>query len=346
MNRIKDPGQFWGPGLIIIALLMVLVGYLGAPRIENKRRNEQDKIFRQDRSELNRIWKIHHQRMIGDLNSIGPQDFRLNSESDATFDLMISPEFDELLGSYVRRLTIDVTERFPDRSYIVCAKILFFGSAMHFNVERPSWHTLSSDLPAEAYAAPESYQLRYEYGAGVPIIVPFLLSVDLEGDERRKAYSTLNTIFRDSPLTAQDVAGNSYPIGVRGETRLVVYLGESEMPLRGYSIATGILNRMGFLGLFMLLVTPPVWVFLDARRKRLPAVLWGLFTLPTSFVGALIYTLSTRESGPTCPECGERVTTRFVVCPYCQTELKGTCSTCGQTVGLNWHYCPSCATEL
>jgi hypothetical protein len=346
MNRLNYPGRYWGPGLIIVALLMVLIGYLGAPKIEKMKYRKEYEFSSADRTELHRIWRIRHRQLIADLNRIGPQDFRVDTGSNATFDLIVSPELDDLMASSVGELASEVTGRFPDRRYIVRASIFFSGSAMHFIVEQPAWHVMSGDLPESAYLAPESYDLEFEDGAGVPILIPFMYPGDLDEEERRQAWRTLDTIFSDSRLTTLDVAGNPYPVGVQGQVRLAAYLDGNPVPLKGYAIALWIVNRMGTLGLLLLLIAPPVWVFLDARRRRLPAVLWGLFTLPTSFLGALIYALGTRESGPACPECGERVSARFVVCPYCQTGLKGTCPTCGQTVGLGWHYCPSCAAEL
>lgn len=348
MKREHNSGSMWGPALIIVALLMVAAGYIGAPICEKEEKDRRRSIANRDYQELKQIWEIHSSQLKRDLRNLGPQEFRPSDVTSVGFDLALSDELTDLVGSIVEATTSDIVERFPGRQYVVKARLRFYGygtSTVH-EFDHPGWFTMSPGLPEVAINEPGVFFSSAEQGDHTLDIVHFMAPEGVDDDESKRAWYILDLFFRSSPLKRIGVAGNEYPIGAPAEMRLVCNLELREIPVGILGIMADVLNRIGLLGLLLLLVSPPVWVYLDARKRRLPALLWGLFALLTSALGALIYALVTREAGPTCPECGERVSTRFVVCPYCQTELKGTCSTCGQTVGLNWHYCPSCATEL
>ncbi len=348
MIRDHNPGSLWGPGLIIVALLMVVAGYLGGPVFEKQEKERQKESANQDAREIGKIWNIQTAILKQELRMLGPQELRFGNGSSSRFDPIFDEKLVHLIGSTVEATTSEIVERFPDRRYIVRARLRYYEyvtSRVH-DIDRPEWNSMSPGLPEEALRDPGAFLPSLEYGATSVDHIDFLIPDDLEADEFRKVWDILNTKFRGTPLNIIDVVGNEQPIGIPASVRLICHLEWQELPVGVPGITAAILNRIGLLGLILLLVLPPLWVYLDARKKRLPAPLWGLFALLTSALGALIYALVTREEGPNCPECGERISTRFVVCPYCQTELKGTCSTCGQTVGLNWHYCPSCATEL
>jgi hypothetical protein len=46
-----------------------------------------------------------------------------------------------------------------------------------------------------------------------------------------------------------------------------------------------------------------------------------------------------------CPSCRRYVTTDFVICPHCRTQLKEPCKTCGRPLSFNWVACPYCTTQ-
>ena len=47
-----------------------------------------------------------------------------------------------------------------------------------------------------------------------------------------------------------------------------------------------------------------------------------------------------------CPQCGKLVKNDFVICPYCQVNLKTNCKSCGRSVERNWIACPFCGKKL
>jgi len=49
------------------------------------------------------------------------------------------------------------------------------------------------------------------------------------------------------------------------------------------------------------------------------------------------------EDAVTCPGCGRRIQTDWVLCPTCHTKLKKPCLNCGKLMELPWNLCPFCA---
>ena len=91
-----------------------------------------------------------------------------------------------------------------------------------------------------------------------------------------------------------------------------------------------------------------VYVYRDANKRGMNAVLWTLIALLTpSLLGLIIYLLVRNNySDLTCPNCNSQVEGSYVVCPNCRTKLRPTCETCGTAVQTTWKVCPHCGTDL
>lgn len=91
-----------------------------------------------------------------------------------------------------------------------------------------------------------------------------------------------------------------------------------------------------------------VYVYRDARRRGMNAVLWTLIAvIAPALVGFIIYLL-VRGGYPDleCPQCGGGVTERYVVCPHCGARLRCACPSCAAPVEPDWKVCPHCAAPL
>jgi hypothetical protein len=125
----------------------------------------------------------------------------------------------------------------------------------------------------------------------------------------------------------------------------------------------------GLLGLGTLLqIFLAFWVGMDANRRGMNGLLWGLLVLFTFVVGLLVYLIVAQTSGngtrerpapalPTtvaagggaCPRCGEGVDTGFKVCPFCGASLapaSPSCPSCARPAKPEWKVCPYCSTGL
>ena len=91
-----------------------------------------------------------------------------------------------------------------------------------------------------------------------------------------------------------------------------------------------------------------VYVYRDASRRGMNAVLWTLVAvLAPVFVGLIIYLLVRGSySDLKCPSCDAPVTERYVSCPKCGARLKATCPNCAAPVEPDWKVCPHCGDPL
>ena len=91
-----------------------------------------------------------------------------------------------------------------------------------------------------------------------------------------------------------------------------------------------------------------VYVYRDAHRRSMNAVLWALVAaLVPTFIGLLVYLLVRGNySDLNCPQCGTRVQEQFVVCPSCGAKLRASCPNCATPVEPGWKVCPNCAQPL
>ena len=49
---------------------------------------------------------------------------------------------------------------------------------------------------------------------------------------------------------------------------------------------------------------------------------------------------------PLCPGCQRTVDPEFVLCPHCQTALRGPCPACSRLIDLRWSVCPYCSVPV
>ncbi len=91
-----------------------------------------------------------------------------------------------------------------------------------------------------------------------------------------------------------------------------------------------------------------IYVYRDANRRGMNAVLWTLIAVFTpSLLGLIIYLLVRNNySDLTCPNCNTPVEESFIVCPSCRTKLRPTCPACSAPVQTTWQVCPHCGEPL
>ncbi len=144
---------------------------------------------------------------------------------------------------------------------------------------------------------------------------------------------------------------------------------------------------IGFAGLFGLLflafwIAVLVWVYKDAEKRGMNALIWTLVVFFLHFVGFIVYLLvrtdhpirtsSPAASGqaaappapvivpatavappiteagapPMCPSCGQATARDHAFCPACGARIKPACPACGKPVESGWKACPGCGATL
>lgn len=99
---------------------------------------------------------------------------------------------------------------------------------------------------------------------------------------------------------------------------------------------------------FFVPVAAGIYVYRDARRRQMNAVLWTVVAiLVPGLIGFVIYLLVRGNySDLRCPNCQTPVQKNFAICPNCGTRLRPSCPNCAASVELEWKVCPFCTQPL
>lgn len=91
-----------------------------------------------------------------------------------------------------------------------------------------------------------------------------------------------------------------------------------------------------------------IYVYQDARRRGMNAILWALVAaVAPALIGLIVYLLVRGNfSDLRCPRCDATVKEQFVVCPECGTKLRASCPNCATPVESDWKVCPKCTQPL
>ena len=106
------------------------------------------------------------------------------------------------------------------------------------------------------------------------------------------------------------------------------------------------------LPLLLLTVLLPVcigvYVYRDARRRGMNALLWTLVAVAApALIGLIVYLLVRGNyTDLQCPNCAAPVKPDFVVCPQCGTKLRSACPNCATPIEPDWAVCPKCTQPL
>ena len=115
------------------------------------------------------------------------------------------------------------------------------------------------------------------------------------------------------------------------------------------SIILSLFNLLILLSVVLIVpILIGVYVYRDATRRGMNAVMWTLIALlAPSMIGLIIYLLvRSSYSDMECPRCGTTVKEEYVLCPKCGAELRPFCPNCSAPVEPDWTVCPRCASPL
>jgi hypothetical protein len=105
-----------------------------------------------------------------------------------------------------------------------------------------------------------------------------------------------------------------------------------DIEARSRSVFTQVFSTL----LVVLFFLPGLALYLILRPKE---------TLDQAFQRALEeeYLLQDLDDLPLCHGCQRAVDPEFVLCPHCQTRMRGPCPACARLIDLRWSVCPYCA---
>ncbi len=108
-----------------------------------------------------------------------------------------------------------------------------------------------------------------------------------------------------------------------------------DIEARSRSVFTQVFSTL----LVVLFFVPGLLLYLILRPKE---------TLDQAFQRALEeeYLLQDLDDLPLCPGCQRTADPEFVICPHCQTALRGPCPACSRLIDLRWNVCPYCSVPV
>jgi hypothetical protein len=108
-----------------------------------------------------------------------------------------------------------------------------------------------------------------------------------------------------------------------------------DIEARSRSVFTQVFSTL----LVVLFFVPGLLLYLILRPKE---------TLDQAFQRSLEeeYLLQDLDDLPLCPGCQRSVDPEFVLCPHCQTALRGPCPACSRLIDLRWDVCPYCSVPV
>jgi double zinc ribbon protein len=89
------------------------------------------------------------------------------------------------------------------------------------------------------------------------------------------------------------------------------------------------------------------YVYADARRRGMNAVLWTLLAIfIPSAIGIILYFILRDPLAVPCPGCGTPARKGHAFCASCGAAVRRACPQCRQPVEAAWRNCPSCGAPL
>ncbi len=100
---------------------------------------------------------------------------------------------------------------------------------------------------------------------------------------------------------------------------------------------------MTFVVLYWILLV--LWVYQDAMKSKIDAVLWGSIALFTNLAGLFVY-LIYKQSNKVCYKCNTIQNRNNIFCRYCGTKIGNACKSCSNIVNEEDKFCSSCGNKI
>lgn len=140
---------------------------------------------------------------------------------------------------------------------------------------------------------------------------------------------------------------------------IVVYLGFA-VALGAMLLVEGHLGKsqpLGLLAYALVILTVPTlpasyvlligYIYADARRRGMRAVLWTLLAIfVPNAIGVILYFVLREPLLNSCPSCGYTAKPGYAFCPRCGAALAPACPTCRRAVEPDWSNCAYCGANL
>ena len=113
-------------------------------------------------------------------------------------------------------------------------------------------------------------------------------------------------------------------------------------------VLVGFFLLTAFAGLFMVLFILLVgYVWADAKRRRMNAVLWVLLAIfIPNLIGVILYFILRDPLPLPCPSCGTPAGKDQAFCAACGNAVRQACPECRQPLKAGWAHCGHCGATV
>lgn len=151
-----------------------------------------------------------------------------------------------------------------------------------------------------------------------------------------------NTFFEDN-FNSKEIYLLSY--SADKATGDKIYFISDAHPIPNGSLYIEIVGAVVTLFFMLYWVLVALWVYQNAQKSKINAVLWGIITLFTNLAGLLIY-LIYKQNNQICFKCGAVQNKENIYCTYCGTKLSNTCKKCSAIISEADSFCNHCGNRI
>jgi RNA polymerase subunit RPABC4/transcription elongation factor Spt4 len=169
-----------------------------------------------------------------------------------------------------------------------------------------------------------------------------LSTVFLNRDRQIQNSYRNNTFFEDN-INAKKLYLLSYTIDKATGNK--IYFISDIHPVHRGPVYLNIVSAVLIFFLMLYWVLIALWVYQNARRARINAMLWGVIALCTNIAGLLIY-LIYKQNNQTCHQCGALQNKGNIHCIRCGAKINKTCSNCNAITSEGDSFCHHCGMSL
>lgn len=124
-----------------------------------------------------------------------------------------------------------------------------------------------------------------------------------------------------------------------------IYFISDVHPVPKGSLYIEIVGALATLFFMLYWVLLALWVYQNAGKSKLNAVLWGIITLFTNLAGLFIY-LIYKQNNQICFKCGAVQNKSNIYCTYCGTKISQTCKNCDSIIDEGDSFCNQCGNKI
>lgn len=170
-----------------------------------------------------------------------------------------------------------------------------------------------------------------------------MLSAMLLGNEKDIQNSHEDNTFFQNDFDSKKIYLLSYTAD-KGTGDKIYFISDVHPVPKG-SLYIEIVGAIATLFFMLYWVLLALWVYQNARKAKINAVLWGIITLFTNLAGLFIY-LIYKQNNQICFKCGAVQNKSNIYCTYCGIKISKTCKNCSAIIIEGDNFCNQCGKEI